>query len=146
MKYLGLLIFFLLFSGLVRCDKEEAIDPENITVERYLNLLSADKYDEEMPALSPSDIPALIEYRDDIRIITKYPRNPISSFYNPEIKLGIFVLWTIESIRAVEIESEYLVMRYPSLNPFFVTRNGGLLEPKDAIAHKTAADAYYNWW
>ena len=137
--------FFMLF-GIVGCDKEEDINPENITVERYLNLLSDDKYDKEMPALSPSDIPALLEYRNDTRIITNYPRNPVSSFYSPDCKLGLYALWTIESVRAVEIDSEFLIMRYPSLNPFLGCRNGEYIEIDDELAHEITAEAYFDWW
>jgi hypothetical protein len=59
----------------------------------------------------------------------------------------MYVLWTIESIRAVAIESEYLTQRFPSLNPVLAHRNSPILDVvSDSASHTIAADAYFNWW
>jgi hypothetical protein len=76
-----------------------------------------------------------------------FPHNPFSSLYGPDCKLGIYVLWTIESIRAVSIESEYLIMGFPSQNPILALRDSDELNlVSDDLSHTIAADAYFDWW
>jgi hypothetical protein len=59
----------------------------------------------------------------------------------------MYVLWTIESIRAVEIKSEYLIGRFPSQNPILALRASTELNlVYDDKSHKEAAKAYYDWW
>ena len=144
-KYLFLLIF--LFS-LISCEKKDNDEIKNLDVETYIELLKCNQYDSlYLPAFTYRDIPALLQYRNENQIITNFPRNPISSFYGPECKLGMYVLWTIESIRAVSIESEYLIMRFPSQNPILALRNAVELNlVSDNLSHTTAAQAYYVWW
>lgn len=147
MKLTRLLIGLIFLYSLSGCDRKgDPINPENISADRYISLLASDNYDQQMPTLNPADIPELLEHRNNTKFIKNYPRNPISSFYHPECKLGIYILWTIESIRSVAIESEMTVMRYPSLNPILVFKSGEYLEPNDSQAHQTVAGAYYNWW
>lgn len=71
----------------------------------------------DLPEFTYKVIPALLEYKDETQTITDFPRDGISSFRQSECSLGIFVLWTIESIRAVAIDSENLIGRFPSQNP-----------------------------
>ena len=119
---------------------------ENPAVETYIYQLKKGKYiSSELPAFKPDDIPALLQYRNETMIITDFPHNPISSLWGPECKLGIYVLWTIESIRAVEIGSQYLVGRFPSQNPVLALRSTGDLV-SDEDSHLTASQAYLNWW
>ena|SRR4030042_7090022 len=138
------LIIFIALLGLFGCEKQ--ID--NPAVETYINQLKSNQYEpHELPAFKPSDIPALLIYRNETMMITNFPHNGISSFWGPDCKLGMYVLWTIESIRAIEIDSEYLIGRFPSQNPILALRDAPALELVfDDQSHKDAAKAYYDWW
>jgi hypothetical protein len=126
------------------CEKQ--ID--NPDVESFINQLKSSSYtDFELPAFQPSDIPALLMYRNESIMIEDFPRNGISSLWMSECKLGMYVLWTIESIRAVEIQSEYLIGRFPSQNPILALRSSDELElVYDDKSHSEAAKAYNDWW
>jgi hypothetical protein len=143
MKCLSKLLFLIILTPLVSCEKSA-----NPGVEEYINQLKSNQYTaNELPEFKPSDIPALLNYRNDTRTITNFPRNGISSLWAPECKLGMFVLWTIESIRAVEIDSENLTGRFPSQNPILAIRNASQLElVYDVRSQIEAAKAYYDWW
>src|SRR5690606_34297895 len=121
-QFIWILCGFLL---LLSC-KNEDHDPEsNLNVSQYIEALKSNQYHaDKLPEFDYKDIPALLEYRNETQFITEFPRNPISSYYGPECSLGMYVLWTIESIRARSINSEYLVMGFPSQNP--------ILEREDA--------------
>ncbi len=67
--------------------------------------------------------------------------------YAPNCTLGMYVLWTVESIRAVSINTEYLVGRFPSQNPILAYRDSVYMKLVfDDASHKLAAQAYYDWW
>ena len=138
-----LFILFVLF-GLLSCEKQT----DNPEVEAYINQLISGNYESaELPAFSTSDISALLKYRNETKLITDFPHNPISSFWQQECKLGMIVLWTIESIRAVEIDSEYLIGRFPSQNPVLALRDAPELDLVfDDQSHIDAAKAYNDWW
>jgi len=138
---LFLLIALLGFSG---CEDQAG----SAEVRGYIDQLIAGTYESwELPEFSPSDISDLLKYRNETTIITNFPRNGISSFYQQECKLGMFVLWTIESIRAVETSSEYLIGRFPSQNPVLAIRDEAELHMVfDDQSHKEAARAYKDWW
>jgi hypothetical protein len=144
MKFISYLLPVLIVFELIGCKKQI----NNTDVESYIDQLKTNSYDSpELPAFSPTDIPALLKYRNETMIITDFPHNGISSLWAPECKLGMYVLWTIESIRAVEINSEYLVGRFPSQNPIFALRVSEELElVYDEKAHLEAAKAYNDWW
>ena len=139
------LIFLITLFGLISCEKQEINNPE---VETYINQLKSNQYESpELPAFQSSDIPALLIYINDTLVITDFPHNGISSLWAPECKLGMFVLWTIESIRAVSINSEYLIGRFPSQNPILALRDApGLNLVFDEKSHMDAAKAYCDWW
>ena len=141
------IISVVIFYGIIAasCEKKEQSD---IYVERYISLLKLNQYDSlDLPAFQSADIPTLLKYRNDDQIITNFPHNPISSLYAPECKLGMYVLWTIESIRAVSIESEFLIMKFPSQNPILADRFANELNlVTDQEPHIIAAQAYYDWW
>jgi hypothetical protein len=130
--------------GLIGCEKQGS-NPE---VQTYINQLKSNSYKaSELPAFKPSDIPALLEYRNSTMVITNFPHNGISSLWGPDCKLGMYVLWTIESIRAVEINSKYLIGRFPSQNPILALRASQELElVYDTKSQNEAAKAYYDWW
>jgi hypothetical protein len=130
--------------GIIGCEKQV----DNPDVETYINQLKTNSYEAfELPAFMPSDIPALLNYRNETMVISDFPHNGISSLWAPECKLGMYVLWTIESIRAVEIESIYLIGRFPSQNPILALRASQELNlVYDTKSHEEAAKAYYDWW
>ena len=143
-RIISLLIFFSCF--VFGCEKLDTYNPE---VENYIDLLKSGSYDSwELPEFCTSDIPALLKYRNDTLMITDFPHNGLSSLWGPDCKLGMYVLWTIESIRAVEINSEYLSWgRFPSLNPILAYRDSPEHELiSDEESHTVAAKAYYDWW
>jgi len=139
-----LMVLFVL-TGVIGCETAEEFSPD---VELYIKLLKTNQYKEtELPALEPADIPTLLAYSNDTLIITDFPHNGISSLWAPECKLGMFVLWTIESIRAVSINSEHLIGRFPSQNPILALRNASELELVfSEKSHLEAAMAYHYWW
>ena len=138
------LIILTTVFGLIGCEKQV----DNPEVETYINQLKSNSYESpELPAFQPSDIPALLNYRNETMVITNFPHNGISSLWAPDCKLGMYVLWTIESIRAVEIKSEFLIGRFPSQNPILALRASAELKlVYDDESQNEAAKAYYDWW
>lgn len=130
------------------CDDNSNNLKESESVETYIELLKSNQYDSmDLPSLPYRDIPTLLEYRNETQLITNYPHNPISSLYRPECTLGMYVLWTIESIRAVSINSQHLIKRFPSQNPILALRNSaGLILVSDNTSHTIAAKSYFDWW
>lgn len=135
--------FCLLF--LVGC--EEDTDPTNITVDRYVELLKQGKYDaDQLPEFSSRDIPELLAYRNDSQVIKSFPVNTLSSSLTSECTLGMYVLWTIESIRARAINSKYLFGSYPSQNPVVENKvDFKWIEQSEAV-QSTVAQSYLDWW
>ena len=130
------------------CDKKTDITSGNLTVERYIALLKTNQYDSlNLPAFTNLDIPALLTYRNETQIIHNFPRNGISSLYSQDCTLGMYVLWTIESIRAVAIQSDRLIMRFPSQNSILALRNSTEMKlVDDNLSLEIAAKAYCDWW
>ena len=144
---MNLFLMMIFFATLLGCKKNDFESTTNISVNRYIELLKANQYDSvNIPAFTYQDIPALLTYRNDTQLISVFPRNPISSFYGQDCKLGIYVLWTIESIRAVSIKSKYLILRFPSQNAILALRNADFGLVKDEVSHQEAANAYFIWW
>ena len=137
-----LLLFF--FAAIYGCEK----NADNEEVKTYIDrLISGEYVSYELPVFSVTDIPALLRYRDVTTIITKFPRNPVSSYYQSECRLGVYVLWTIESIRKVESGNSDLIMRFPSQNSVLALRETHEFMPvTDEQSHRDASAAYYEWW
>lgn len=135
----------LVFAG--SCDNN-SVSRKAYSVETYIELLRSNQYDSMLlPVFTYNDIPALLAYRNETQQITNFPQNLISSYHMSQCSLGIYVLWTIESIRAVSINSKSVIMGFPSQNPILALRNSGRLEMvSDITSHQVAAEAYYNWW
>lgn len=148
MKTAKILIFLFSLISIMGCEKNDSEKINNPNVDKYIELLRANKYDSlNLPAFTYKDIPALLNYRNEKQLISNYPHNPISSLYGPDCKLGIYVLWTIESIRAVAINSKYLIMRFPSQNPILAQRySNELVLVYDDKSHEIAAKVYFDWW
>jgi hypothetical protein len=144
MKTLVLLTILSFLFANTGC-KESTI--ENSDVDNYVYLLMKGQYNSyTIPEFSPSDISALMTYRNDTTTIYHFPVNPISSFAMMKCKLGMVVLWTVESIRAVETKSDKMVLRFPSQNPLLALRENPGVWVFDLEAQFIAAKAYYEWW
>ena len=145
---LRLLLLLLAVSTISGCRKNAGPLPDYSRVETYVALLKANQYDSlYLPAFSYADIPALLTYRNETQLISVFPKNPISSYWQRDCKLGIYVLWTIESIRAVSIKSKLLILRFPSQNSILALRNAtSMVLVADNKSQEVAAEAYFNWW
>lgn len=142
------MILTLIFVS-TSCEKTNL---NNMNVKTYLKLLKSGSYDfndsnglPNLPPFEPKDIPELLTYANDTYIVTKYPHNPISSYIGPDPRLGIFVLWTIESIRLSSPGIDHFWGRFPSQSPTLMFK-GSVLTIDVETAHKTASKAYLNWW
>jgi len=144
MKTKSILLVLSLLLISISCEKQST---NNSEVENYISFLKSGQYDSyNLPEFQPSEIPTLLKYINDTTSITKFPRNGISSYMQLKCKLGMVVLWTIESIRAVEIHSDRLVGRFPSQNPILAFRDTLSKWSFDDKSHLIAAKAYDDWW
>jgi hypothetical protein len=153
MKTLKFLFILVSFIGLVGCDKkdnEEITNLTNLNVEKYIELLKSDQFvSYKIPAFTSNDIPSLLKYRNDNEIVTKFPANSISShaMVDPKYKLGVLVLWTVESIRISSLKNS-MNGNFPSQNPFIALRNN----PSEWVldynnqAYSIISQAYFDWW
>lgn len=143
MKTLKLFIVLIPLLAFLACEEKENKQTE---VEKYVNTLKTNQYeDRELPAFTYEHIDELLKYRNEKHVITKFPRNPISSFDQKECELGVYILWTIESIRVVAIDSEFLIERFPSQNPILQLREEEF-KPAGFEAYLVVSNAYYTWW
>ncbi len=147
MKTLNYLLLVFSLISVFSC-KKDSNDLNNPAVEAYIRLLKSNKYESStLPSFTYKDIPALLKYRNETQLITDFPRNPISSMYKSDCKLGIYVLWTIEAIRAGSINDKSGYQRFPSQNPMLALRNAATLTwVSENVSHEPAAKSYYDWW
>ncbi len=138
------MIMLTFLIGFVACERQD--DDSSVAI--YIDQLKSNSFEGSvLPPFSPSDIPALLVYRNSDLVIRDFPQNGISSLRVTECRLGMYVLWTIESIRAVEIKSKYLTGRFPSQTPILALRNATELDLVfDNKSHEDAAKAYNEWW
>lgn len=114
-------------------------------MDTLINLLKDNKLT-IMPLLIWEDIPRLLEISNDTTILSIFPRNIISSYWQKECYLGVISLWFIESIRKVELTEKYSpVDVYPSLNPI-ITQKDGLNDKSDLEKMELASIIYKDWW
>lgn len=147
MKNLRFILTIFLFSVLIACDKSEEELAQEMDVAQYVDLLIKGKYTAlELPSFTAAEIPELLEYRNSNQKISIFPRNWISSSITNECTLGMYVLWTIESIRAVAINSDYLIGRFPSQNPVVQKRATPFEYVPDDESLEIVAEAYMEWW
>lgn len=100
-----------------------------------------------IPDLKKESIPTLLMYSKDTTAITKFPVNPISSYRSHQNKLGLVVLWTVESIRQFAEKNVLSFTRYPSQNALLGMKDpvsGGFIS--DYQAQLAVANAYIEWW
>ncbi|MEP0713358.1 DUF4943 family protein [Algoriphagus sp.] len=145
MKTLKTLLTCLFLLTILGCEDDS--DPSVISVEKYVELLKQGKYTaDQLPDFSSSDIPALLAYRNESQPIKDFPVNTLSSSLTLECSLGMYVLWTIESVRARATNSQFLFQTFPSQNPVVETKvDFGWIEQSDAV-RATVAQSYFDWW
>jgi len=120
---------------------------DSMSVKTYIKLLKSESYDFiELPPFDYRDIPELLTYASDDLVLKSYPHNPVSSLFSEECRLGVYVLWTIESIRKSSIDEKHAFGRFPSLNPIlsFKTAGNNPIDPDKS--HHEATQAYSEWW
>ena len=100
----------------------------------------------ELPNFTSKDIPVLLTYRNDSKLIKDFPINMISSYWLAECTLGMYVLWTIESIRARAIDSEYLIGTFPSQNPIVENKDDFEWVEQSEDVRAIVAESYFSWW
>tara|TARA_R110002020_G_scaffold235416_1_gene447581 strand:- start:1310 stop:1822 length:513 start_codon:yes stop_codon:yes gene_type:complete len=145
MRVLRFSISIFLLLIFIGC--EDKSEPTKMDVERYVNLLKAGDYDHwELPKFNSTDIPKLLSYRNETVLISDYPINWISSAWFPECSLGMYILWTVESIRARSIGSELLIGTFPSQNPFVENRVNLEYFEQTTELQQEVADSYFEWW
>jgi hypothetical protein len=140
----NIIIILILSFLMTSCEKSKL---ENMTVKKYIKLLESGSYEYmELPPFDSKDIPELLEYVDDTQLIKDFPVNPTSSLIGPDCKLGVFALWTIESIRVCSISTDRLFYRFPSANPILMFKDYNSSVFDEEIAYQTAVKAYQDWW
>lgn len=122
---------------------------ENMDVKTFVKLLKTGDFDfknsmglPDLPPFQSTDIPELLKFANEDQIIKKYPQNPISSYIGPDPKLGVFILWTIESIK---IADDRPYGRFPTMHPTIRIRFTELAADVN-VAHPTVYQAYVDWW
>ncbi len=148
MKNVKLIIVLVSLLIAVSCHKDNDEAIKNDKVDQYIELLKSGTYDSaDLPAFTYLDIPALLAYRNETQKITNFPRNGISSYYQRDCTLGLYVLWTIESIRAVAINSKLIgIGRFPSQNPLLEKSDYSEIFLDTGQSNEIASKAYYDWW
>ena len=138
-------IILITFLGIEACQKQENYDLE---VEVYINQLKTNEYDSyELPDFNSKHISKLLDFGNDTILITNFPLSGVSSTGMSECKLGMYVLWNIESIRrTISNNSKNLVARFPSQLPVIWLRDNPGGPIYDEIIHLEAVKIYYDWW
>ncbi len=130
------------------CEKEtDGLPDVNVFIEQ---LKHGDYPDNRLPRFGLSQIPELLQYRNEKMLIESFPVNPVSSYYLPECRLGVYILWTIEYIRKRETGEADALLPWPSLSPVLTSKNPIDVAGPDFFdpdfLHEKAATAYYTWW
>lgn len=139
------LILFIL--GLWGC-KQEPVEKDPV-VKEFVDQLKQGTYTGfVLPKFEVRHIPELLQYRNDLTLITSFPGNPVSSAYIREVYLGTYILWNIEAIRARAVGSETLMLEsFPSRNPYLRDKTAPPSPLKSSVeAQSVASAAYYSWW
>jgi len=114
-------------------------------VDMFIDVLKEDSTENlESPKFTVDDISELLDYRNDELIISKFPRNPLSSLYMEDVEVGMFVLWTIESLR-MEANDDPNFYLFASLNPRVIRVSTSKLLDQNNIL-PIVAEAYFEWW
>jgi hypothetical protein len=149
MKILKFLILIVFVLSLFSCDKNDTEKTNNPDVETYIELLKTNQYESSnLPEFSSNEIPALLKYINDNSVVNKFPYHPASSYAptNPEYRLGVLLLWTIESIRVAEFNNRNI--GFPSQHPFVKTKTEPIewIIDHDNKIYEIIKQSYSNWW
>ena len=150
MKTLKFLLLIVSVIGWFSCDKNESEGFSNLNVESYIEVLKANQYDSsKLPEFSSKEIPALLKYINDNSVVNTFPYDMVSSYapQNPDYRLGILVLWTIEAIRVAACNEKH-IFGFPSQHPFVQTKSEPvewIINHDDEI-YDTIRQSYSKWW
>jgi len=136
-----LLICSLLCLVFVCCNKQDKLTE----VEAFIENLKEDNTESlRVPDFEVDDIAELLNFRNDQFVTSTFPANPVSSFYMEEVTVGMYVLWTIESVRMEKIEDPNFYL-FASSNPrVFTASTGAIVDQKMILPD--VANAYFDWW
>lgn len=114
---------------------------KNERVAKLFKSMHDSKYSEaSFPKLGWEDVPGLLALADSTKLLTSFPRNPLSSQLEKECTEGMVALWLIDGIRQGG--------KYPSLNAlcFKAGKQPGNWQKASEENHKDVAKAYRDWW
>lgn len=142
---------------LLLLDRIEAPDPailnkvrEKIPLQEMLLSLKANQWNYAiLPQLSWQDVPALLAVAGDTTIITKYPKNPTSTYQPKHARVGLVALWLVEAIRKMEMRGSADDLQNlipPSRAPILGTREGNPSGHNTAEQILRAQAAYQAWY
>lgn len=104
----ALLVIFLSTFGLFSLTScsEETLDYDNPDVELFvqqlkeghLQIQTADGQ-ASMPKFTMDDIDELLQYAEDLSVISSFPIAPVNYSAGGKLRLGECILWTVETIR-----------------------------------------------
>ncbi len=146
MKRIYILVILLLLN-IVSC-REDDTQKDKSAVDVYIERLQSGQYDAmELPPFIAETIPDLLKYINNTKRITQFPRNPLSSFSSPDCTVGLYALWTIESIRVTYTQNDQFPGRFPSLSPHLAEQTeDGLVRIHSSVAQQAVANTYEAWW
>jgi|WetSurSiteA1Bulk_404760.scaffolds.fasta_scaffold78032_2 hypothetical protein len=138
MRLISLILIFIIYTG---CEESH----EYSMAECFMMQVRTETYNEiYLPDIKSSEIPTLLKYRNNHKILNKFPANPISSFICDSVTVGAVALSTIETIRISEL--------YDARNEFTLfPANPCIVDTTNHIKYRfalvdTMAALYYNWW
>lgn len=139
---------FLLFALLLSSCGDEAFDYEHPNVDVFIKQLKNGKLEVAtradgtalMPKFSSDDVERLLDYADDISLITSFPLATMTYATDGKLRLGECVMWTIESIRLGYRASMGCKMVHTDADNY-----EGIYFLSDAEV-KDAATRYRHWW
>ncbi len=148
MKNYYLYLSSVLLIFIAGCSKNNIDKTADKEARDYVaQLLSGQVTATSLPDLKKEAIPTLLMYSKDTTVITKFPVNPISSYIPHQNKVGLVVLWTVESIRQFSDKNVHAFAKFPSQNALLGMKdpaNGGFIS--DYQAQLAVANAYIEWW
>jgi hypothetical protein len=130
-----LFIIVALNMSMKTCDKK---DPHrNLSAKEYVAVLQANKYPKYdlIPKLDKTDIDYLLRYASDSQLIENYPIPAFSAAYYGPQKVGMIILYTVESIR---LQKENGASSHPYVRD--------TLTPKRSVELSELVPYYINWW
>lgn len=129
------------------CENNQPVAPSNSAVVEFIEQLKQGTYEsKELPEFNYRNIPELLEHANETQLITDFPVNWISSYLQKECSLGMFVLWTVESVRTVSIQGGNMIGRFPSQNPIVQKKGEPFRGANGSETQEIILNAYLDWW